>query len=103
MLSRLDRVLPVLSAAPATILSAGLEELHQVSRYELSLIQWRHDAQQSRACRMDSSPEIAGERFAQQIAALTCAECGHYRLNADQARACCTMQGTPCPMCEALR
>ena len=30
---------------------------------------------------------------------LRCEECGHLRLNADQARTCCTMQGTPCPSC----
>lgn len=31
---------------------------------------------------------------------LICAECGHRRDNRDQARACCTMQGSPCPECQ---
>lgn len=77
--ARLDRVLPDLSAAPRTILSASLDELHQTSRYELSLIQWRHEVRVS----------------------CVCAECGHRRLNAEQAMACCTMQGSPCPLCDA--
>ncbi len=29
-----------------------------------------------------------------------CAECGHVRLNAVQASACCTMQGDDCPDCK---
>lgn len=33
---------------------------------------------------------------------LRCEECGHVRLNAEQARTCCTMQGTPCPTCIML-
>ena len=30
---------------------------------------------------------------------LVCDECGHLRLNATQASACCTMQGDDCPEC----
>jgi len=32
---------------------------------------------------------------------LRCEECGHLRYNADQARTCCTSQGTPCPSCSS--
>lgn len=31
---------------------------------------------------------------------LLCSECGHLRLNAAQASACCTMQGDECPACK---
>lgn len=31
----------------------------------------------------------------------TCSACGHTRENFDQAAACCTMQGVPCPQCTA--
>lgn len=34
---------------------------------------------------------------------LRCDECGHLRDNFDQARSCCTMQGSPCPDCERAR
>lgn len=32
---------------------------------------------------------------------LTCCDCGHIRMNATQAAACCTMQGDECPDCQA--